>query len=270
MESCYRHPGIETGVTCQRCDRYICPECATPGAVGFLCPEDASDRVKIHRPAFQQSLVSRAPVTLTLIGINTIVYLLMIAGIPIYEMFRFMRIGQGIEYGSIWRAFTSGFVHSPYSWTHILFNMYTLYVLGTLLEPMLGKLKFILLYCICLLAGSFTFYIFGEFTASVVGASGAIFGLMGAYLIYLRSLRLDTSQMVIILLINIGISFLPGIAWQAHLGGFVFGVLVALAYTTFKDKKQQTSLVVSLALIVGLLGAMWSFGQQIMPIITNL
>jgi len=76
--------------------------------------------------------------------------------------------------------------------------------------------------------------------------------------------------MVIILLINIGISFLPGIAWQAHLGGFVFGVLVALAYTTFKDKKQQTSLVVSLALIVGLLGAMWSFGQQIMPIITNL
>ena len=75
METCYRHPNRETGVSCQRCDRFICPECATPGAVGFLCPEDAGDRVKIQRANFQKSLFQRAPITMTLIGINVLVFI---------------------------------------------------------------------------------------------------------------------------------------------------------------------------------------------------
>jgi len=219
MESCYRHPGVETGVSCQRCDRYICPECSTPGAVGFLCPEDAKDKVKVIRPRFQQSLFSRAPITMTLIGINSGVYILQQIGVPIIEMFAFMRIGQGIEFGSPWRAFTSAFVHSQAMFTHILFNMYSLFVLGTLLEPMLGKLKFSLL----------------------------------------------TSQIVIILVINVVVSFLPGIAWQAHFGGFIFGALVAVAYTRFSRPDQRVMLLSSIALLVLALISLWVYGNQMMP-----
>lgn len=265
MESCYRHPGVETGVSCQRCDRYICPECSTPGAVGFLCPEDAKDKVKVIRPRFQQSLFSRAPITMTLIGINAGVYILQQIGVPIIEMFAFMRIGQGIEFGSPWRAFTSAFVHSQAMFTHILFNMYSLFVLGTLLEPMLGKLKFSLLYLLTIFGGSMGFFIFGDLGSVVVGASGAIFGLMGAYLIYLRALRLDTSQIVIILVINVVVSFLPGIAWQAHFGGFIFGALVAVAYTRFSRPDQRVMLLSSIALLVLALISLWVYGNQMMP-----
>lgn len=265
MESCYRHPGVETGVSCQRCDRFICPECSTPGAVGFLCPEDAKETIKIRRPAFQQSLTSRAPVTMTLIGINVTVYIFQMLGFPIIDMLAFMRVGQGIEYGSPLRAFTSAFVHSQSMITHILFNMYSLFVLGTLLEPMLGKLKFALLYLMAIFGGSIGFFLFGDLGAVVVGASGAVFGLMGAYLIYLRALRLDTTQIAIILVINVVVSFLPGIAWQAHFGGFIVGVLVALAYTRFSRSDQKTLLIGSIAVLVVALIGLWIYGNQIMP-----
>lgn len=265
MESCYRHPGVETGVSCQRCDRFICPECSTPAAVGFLCPEDAKETIKIRRPAFQQSITARAPITMALIGINVAVYLAQQLGLPITEMLAFMRVGQGIEFGSPIRAFTSAFAHSPTQFTHILFNMYSLFVLGTLLEPMLGKLKFSILYVLAIFGGSMGFFIFGELGSVVVGASGAIFGLMGAYLIYLRALRLDTRQMVVILVINVVVSFLPGIAWQAHFGGFIFGALTALAYIRFSRADQKAMLYSSLALLVAALVGLWIYGNQIMP-----
>lgn len=265
METCYRHPDVETGVSCQRCERFICPACSTPGAVGFLCPEDAKETIKIRRPAFQQSLISRAPVTMTLIGINLAVYVMQMIGLPIIDMLAFMRVGQGIEYGSPLRAFTSAFVHSQSMVTHIVFNMYSLFVLGTLLEPMLGKLKFSILYVIAIFGGSLGFFLFGDLGAVVVGASGAVFGLMGAYLIYLRALRLDASQIVIILVINVVVSFLPGIAWQAHFGGFIFGVLVALAYTRFSRPDQKRMLISAITCIVAALIGLWIYGNQIMP-----
>lgn len=265
MNYCYRHPDVETGVSCQRCERYICPECSTPGAVGFICPEDAKDKAPIRRPAFQQGLMSRAPITMTLIGLNVAVYLLLQLGLPIVDMLAFMRVGQGIEYGSPLRAFTSAFVHSPSMFTHILFNMYSLFVLGTLLEPLLGKLKFSILYVLGIFGGSMGFFLFAELGAVVVGASGAIFALMGAYLIYLRALRLDTRQLLVILVINVVVSFLPGIAWQAHFGGFIFGALTALAYTRFSRPDQRVMLYSSIALLVAALVGLWIYGNQVMP-----
>jgi len=265
MSTCYWHPDRETGVSCQRCDRFICPDCATPGAVGFLCPEDSKERIKIQRPAFQQSMTQRAPITIGLIGINVIVFLLQISNDAVTSAVAFMRVGSEYEYGSIIRAFTSAFAHSPSQYTHILFNMYSLFVLGTLIEPLLGKLKFTVLYFLSIFGGSLGFLFFGEFGSYVVGASGAIFGLMGAYIVFLRALRMDARQMIVIVAINVVISFLPGIAWQAHFGGMAAGALVAYIYTLFTKENQKAMLWSSLAVVLAGMFGLWVLGNSMMP-----
>ncbi|MFM8927616.1 MAG: rhomboid family intramembrane serine protease [Rhodoluna sp.] len=265
MNICYRHPERETGVSCQRCGRFICPDCATPGAVGFLCPEDSKDRVKIQRPAFQQSLTQRAPVTMSLVGINIIVFVLQISDSAVTTAIGFWRVGSEYEYGNIIRAFTSAFAHSPTQYTHILFNMYSLFVLGTLIEPLLGKLKFSVLYFLSIFGGSLGFLFFGDFGSYVVGASGAIFGLMGAYIVFLRALRMDARQMIAIVAINVVISFLPGIAWQAHFGGMAVGALVAYIYTLFTRENQKAMLWGAIAVVVVGLFGLWVLGNAMMP-----
>jgi len=265
LTTCYRHPDRESGVSCQRCERYICPECSTPGAVGFLCPEDAQQRVDVRVPRFQQSVSQRAPITLTLIGINVFVFLLQVAFASVTEMLAYMRIGSEYEYGSLLRAFTSAFAHSPTQYTHILFNMYSLFVLGTLLEPLLGKLKFTVLYMLSAFGGSIGFLFFGSFGSYVVGASGAIFGLMGAYLIYLRALRLDARQMLVIVAINVVVSFLPGIAWQAHFGGMAAGILVAYVFTKLSNPTQKTILWSTISAITAALFLIWFVGDSMLP-----
>ena len=252
METCYRHPNRETGVSCQRCDRFICPECVTPGAVGFLCPEDAGDRVKIHRANFQKSLFQRAPITMTLIGINVLVFVAQFLIPDSQNIFYFAPDYVGM--GGLQHALFSGFAHSTTQITHILFNMYSLFVLGTLLEPMLGKLKFITLYLLSLLGGCVAVMYFAP-GAATVGASGAIFGLMGAYAVVAKAHGLETSQMLAIIGINLVLSFLPGISWQAHIGGLIIGLLVAGIYALFK-KRFEIVMVTLLGFIGGLLIAL--------------
>jgi len=249
METCYRHPDRETGVSCQRCDKYICPDCATPAAVGFLCPDDAGDKVKIHRANFQKSIFESAPVTISLIAINIIVFVLQFL-IPDSE-YIFFFAPDYVGLGGIQHAIFSGFAHSTTQLTHILFNMYSLFVLGTLLEPLLGKIKFIVLYLLSLLGGCVAVMFFAP-GAAVVGASGAIFGLMGAYVVVARARGIDTSQILVLIGINIFLSFLPGISWQAHIGGLITGLVVATAYVLIKPKMYWL-----LAAILGFIGSLF-------------
>lgn len=264
--TCYRHPDRETGVSCQRCDRYICVSCAIPGAVGFLCPEDAKDRVKVHRPAFTKSPFQAAPVTIALIVINVLIYVAeqLIPGLV--DQLAYAKYFQGSEYGSLLRVLTSGFTHDSSQITHILFNMYSLYILGTIIEPMIGKLRFLSLYFLSMLGGGIGVLLLADVGVSVVGASGAIFGLMGAYLVLLRALKLDASQMYILIGINLVIGFLPGIAWQAHVGGLVVGCLVAFVFSRTRAKVQQTTQIALLFGIVVILGGLWIYGNSILPI----
>ena len=262
ITTCYRHPDRETGVSCQRCEKYICVSCATPGAVGFLCPDDAKERVKIHRPTFAKSPFQAAPVTITLIAINVLVYLGQIL-VPGYtDLLFYANVGPNYDAGSLLRVFTAGFAHSESQITHILFNMYSLFVLGTIIEPMIGKLRFTLLYLLSIFAGGIGVLYLAPWGTSVVGASGAIFGLMGAYLVLLRALKLDASQMYVLIGINLVIGFLPGIAWQAHVGGLIAGGVIALIFASTRRREkqpQQTALIVG---VVVFLSALWFLGNE--------
>ena len=131
--------------------------------------------------------------------------------------------------GQYYRLLTSAFMH--YGIVHILFNMYALYVLGPPLERHLGRLRFLTLYLLSALGGSVVVYLFSGLNAATAGASGAIFGLFGATLVAARRLRLDVRSLVVLIVINLVITFtVPGISWQGHIGGLVTGALVAAAY----------------------------------------
>ncbi len=254
---CYRHPDRETGVSCQRCDRYICVDCATPGAIGFLCPEDAKDRVKIQKATFQKSIVSAAPITVALMALNILVYGAQQLFPDLTYALWYGNVGSITEEGSLIRVFTSSFAHSTTQITHILFNLYSLFVLGTLLEPMIGKIRFLFLYAFSIFGGGLGFLILST-TGFVIGASGAVFGLMGAYLVFLLVMKLNAGQMYIIIGLNLVLGFMPGIAWEAHVGGLVVGAAVGYVLVSTRNRVKQTLQTVSLIAIGIALMVIWT------------
>ena len=128
--------------------------------------------------------------------------------------------------GEVWRLITAGFLHG--SFLHLLFNMYVLWLLGSELEEILGHLKFTSLYLVSLIGGSTASYWFSDPCSFSVGASGAVFGLMGAFLVVGSKLRQDVGQVAVLIAINIGIGFVvPSVDWRAHLGGLVTGAALA-------------------------------------------
>ncbi|HWG08702.1 MAG TPA: rhomboid family intramembrane serine protease [Solirubrobacteraceae bacterium] len=238
MATCYRHPSRETGVSCSNCGRPICPDCMTTTPVGMRCPECASERTKVKTI---RSVTSRPELTLALIAANVIVFLaegnVTITGQPTNKVFEKGALfgsleglpDQGVAHGQWWRVVTSGFLHE--NLLHIGFNMYVLYVLGQMLEPVLGRLRFGLIYAVSLLAGSLGALIVTPHSVTV-GASGAVFGVMGAAAVEIRARQIPLMQSGVggLILINLVISFtLPGISWGGHIGGLIGGTLAALA-----------------------------------------
>lgn len=238
---CYRHPDRETWIRCARCERPICPDCMTPAAVGFQCPEcvqGGQATVREARTPFGGRMVAQAKVTWTLIGINLAVFLLQL-GLGINAMagdWGMWPVGVAVG-GEWWRLITSAFLHG--SILHIAFNMYVLFVLGPTLERIFGHVRYLALYVLAALGGSVASYWFSDLRTVSVGASGAIFGLMGALIVAGRRLRYDVTQVLILLAINVVIGFVaPGIDWRAHLGGLVVGAIVAaiLAYAPQRNR----------------------------------
>jgi membrane associated rhomboid family serine protease len=143
-----------------------------------------------------------------------------------------------------WRMITAMFAHSPDSVLHILFNMFTLWMFGQVLESILGRARFITLYMIAGLAGSLGVMYFdlalGLEFSSVVGASGAIFGLMGAYLVIVRHLGGNSTGLLVLVAINVVLGFLPGsnLSWQAHVGGLIGGIIVGLIFTRTRTREK--------------------------------
>ena len=226
-----------------------------------MCPEDSKDRVKIHKATFQKNIVSAAPVTFTLIGINVLVYICQLVFPNLIESLYYANVGSNTEWGSWQRVFTSGFAHSEVQITHILFNMYSLFVLGTLLEPMIGKWRFLTLYFFSIFGGGLGYLLLSSSIGYVVGASGAVFGLMGAYLVFLIVLKLNASQMYIIIGINLFLGFLPGIAWEAHVGGLIVGAAVGYLLISTKDNAKKNTQLWGLVGIGVALIAIWVIGN---------
>lgn len=134
-----------------------------------------------------------------------------------------------------WRMITALFVHSERSLIHILFNGYSLWVLGMVLERLLGARRFLALFFTAGLGGSLAVLWLAPAQA-VIGASGAIFGLFGALLVIQRNFGGTNPQLLIVLVLNLLLGFVvPGISWQAHIGGLVTGIL--LGWLLVKDRE---------------------------------
>jgi membrane associated rhomboid family serine protease len=139
--------------------------------------------------------------------------------------------------GDYWTLMSSAFMHG--SFLHIAFNMYVLWIMGPTLERVLGHSRFIALYLLAAFGGAVASYAFSDFRSVSVGASGAIFGLMGAFVVAGRRLRYDVTQVLVLLGINLVFGFLqPGIDWRAHIGGLVVGALVAAIFV-FAPRRNQ-------------------------------
>lgn len=234
--SCYRHPGRETGISCTRCERPICPECMTTASVGFHCPECVRDGSGAGRPApakhprtvSARSLVDDPRlITKVLLGLNAAVFIGVLAlGDPFVA--DLLMFGQGVQDGQWYRLLTAAFLHQE-PW-HIGMNMLGLWFLGPPLESALGRLRFSLLYLLSALGGSALTYLLSSPFQGSLGASGAIFGLFGATAVLMRRLQYDMRPILVLLALNLVFTFTwSGIAWQAHIGGLVVGAVVTYA-----------------------------------------
>ncbi|AUZ33044.1 rhomboid family intramembrane serine protease [Arthrobacter sp. PGP41] len=267
---CPRHPDRPSYVRCQRCGRPACPDCQRAAAVGFQCI-DCVNETKRSTPEVRTvyggaAAAGKPLVTLGIIAVCAVVYVLqwVVPGQAVYEQFAYNNVFATPQYGAFepWRMLTAAFLHSPDSLLHILLNMYTLWIFGQALEPLLGRMRFLALYLLSAVGGSVGYLLLnpvlvpGQGLVGVVGASGAIFGLFGAMLLVQRHRGGDTRQLWVLIAINGVIGFLiPQIAWQAHLGGLITGVLCAavLAYTPRGPRQgllQAAGLVAVLALLI--------------------
>ncbi|WP_308421912.1 rhomboid family intramembrane serine protease [Salinibacterium xinjiangense] len=232
------------------------------------CPEcirEAQATAPKRKPAILSSLrrTRDAPVvTFSIIGVTALVYVLQVLpGSPVTSALAF--------YGPLtatepWRLLTALFVHSQGSLLHILFNMFSLFIFGPLLEGMVGRLRFLALYLIAGLGGSVAVLLLAPYTP-VVGASGAIFGLLGAYFVIQRKLGGNNVQLLLVIGLNLVIGFLPGtnIAWQAHLGGLIVGSAVALVYLRTRRRDQRSTQVALVAGIVATVLGLTVVGIQL-------
>jgi membrane associated rhomboid family serine protease len=238
---CPRHPDREAYVRCQRCGRPTCPECQRPAAVGIQCVDcvrEGAKTVRQARTVFGGAVTDGRPrATMWIIGICAAVYLVQYVRPSLTQQIAFIP-----AYGTSepWRFLTSAFAHGGLA--HIAFNMYALWIMGTYLEPMLGRVRFVAVYLLSAFGGSVVYLLLaapqtvpealrdgpGMWWTPAVGASGAVFGLFGAFLVLQRRLGRSAAGMWVLIAINGVIGFvIPGIAWQAHLGGLLTGAAAA-------------------------------------------
>jgi membrane associated rhomboid family serine protease len=214
-----------------------------PAPVGFQCPEcvaAAQAATREPKTVFGGKLTSSSTVTLSLIGISAAVFVLQFLTGVSQVASQWGMWPAAVAVNSEWyRLLTSVFLHG--SWLHLAFNMYVLYVLGPPLERLLGHVRFLALYLIAGLGGAVASFTFSAINTVSVGASGAIFGLMGALVVAGRHLRADITQVLVLIGINVVIGFLaPGIDWRAHLGGLVVGAAVAFVLSKAPTGRNQT------------------------------
>jgi membrane associated rhomboid family serine protease len=246
--TCYRHPDRETWIRCQRCERPICPDCMNSASVGFQCPECVKEGARTTRQARTPygGTRTRDPrlTTFVLIGINAAVWLAILATggtrSRILDAFALLphsaqayRDGvpttiTGVSDGAYWQLVTSVFTQVEV--LHIGFNMLALYFLGPMLETVLGRARFLAVYLGSGIVGSAAVMWFSEPYGQTLGASGAIFGLMGAIAVLAVKVGGQAQSVLGWIGINLVLTFtLSGISWQGHIGGLLGGVLLGAA-----------------------------------------
>jgi membrane associated rhomboid family serine protease len=255
---CYRHPDRETGLSCSDCGRPICADCATFASVGIRCPDHAGVQggkkpLQIRPPAVRRApgislATASAPVTKALIAVNVGIYLvtavqgqgLNAPGGSLY--FRWLLFGPAVPHGGWYRLVTAMFLHG--SLAHIGLNMLALWFIGSPVEQYLGPVRYLGLYFVSGLAGS-AGALLATPTQPVVGASGAIFGILGAMMILEwqvtgRLAGQAFTLIVINLVFNFAFNGLGGnISIGGHIGGLIGGILITLGYAHWRGGRAQ-------------------------------
>ena len=247
---CYRHPDREAHIRCQRCNRRICPDCMRPAAVGFQCPSCVAEGSRTTRsgrtPYGGRQSGDPTLTSKVLIGLNVLVWVLILAtggrssrlidllalrpagGITTVDGVTY-NLPAGVADGRYWQLFTTMFTHVEV-W-HIAFNMLALWTLGPQLELAIGRARFLALYLLSGLTASATVMWFSTAYSLTLGASGAIFGLMGGLLVIAVKVHGDVRGVATWIAVNFAFTFLfvRLISWQGHVGGFVGGLLLGAA-----------------------------------------
>ena len=273
--TCYRHPGKETWVSCVRCGRYACPDCLREAAVGQQCVECVRGEGRTTRQpktVFGGRPARSATVTLTLIAINVVIFLAEVAkpnllyelgmlGTPAYTP---AGPQAGVAGGEWYRLITSAFVAPGTSLgglglLDIALNMWILYLIGPELERLLGPVRYLAIYILSAVGGSVLYY-YLQPHGFAAGASGAIFGLFGAWVVVSRRLRRDSRGILVLVAINLAFGFIyhNTIAWQAHIGGLITGALLTAAYAYAPRKNRAlvqsgATVLVAAVLVVAVL-----------------
>jgi membrane associated rhomboid family serine protease len=248
-QTCYRHPGRETGVSCSNCGRAICPECMTSTPVGMRCPECAGERTRVRSGVAGLQAGNEPWATYVLIALNAIVFLGELASgasattigggsslIADGAVF-----GPGIDDGEWYRILTGGFLHAGL--LHLGLNMFVLWILGRLLEPAIGTPRFLGIYFVSLLAGSFGALVVDP-NVPTVGASGAIYGLMAATIVIARRRGLEqiASEIGLWLVLNLVLTFsISGISIGGHIGGLIGGGLAGMVIAAAETRAGARS-----------------------------
>ena len=269
-EACYRHPDVQTGVHCTRCNRPICTECMIPAPVGHQCPTCVAEARKEFRQGPGRRVaaanVQRVSVTNAILVILIAVYVLEVArgGLGSFvggpDLLVMVNLGAMfpplVADGETWRLFTAMFLH--FGVFHLAVNAYSLFVLGNILERELGRPRYALLYLLSGLAASAASYAFSDLGTVSAGASGAIFGIFGAVFAVNYRRRhtamgaMAMRSMVQIIVINVVINVLLAsyLDWRAHLGGAVAGAALGFAFAfPGRERSNRVVTVVGIAAI---------------------
>ncbi len=230
---CYRHPGRETYVRCGRCDRYICPDDMISASVGFQCPECVHEGNKgVREPRTVAGAAVRQDtgvVTISIIVVNVLIFFAVQGSDKLLlqlSLNPFGEDGDGVAQGGWHRLITAAFTHEES--LHIAMNMIALWLFGRPLEAMLGRSRFMATYLLCALGGSTLSYLFmGLGDPGSIGASGAVFGLVGTLVIVDRQLWTNPTSVAIFLTIMLLPGFIvANIDWRGHVGGLITGALL--------------------------------------------
>lgn len=256
--TCYRHPDRETRVRCTRCERPICPDCMLAAPVGHQCPTCVEEARAEFRASGAGPVAVRAraaaPATRAILASIIGVFLIEAVVGGIRGGFSGPSGRQLIDLGALqpfliadgqwWRLFTAMFLHAGL--LHIGFNGYALWLFGQLVEERFGSAWFVGIYLVAGLLASVTSYAFGPAAAVGVGASGAIFGVFGAFIAYnFRRRHLVQSAAALrwamtLILVNALLAFaIGGIDWRAHLGGLVAGFAAGTVAEGWGSRQQR-------------------------------
>jgi len=230
------------------------------------CVRDGNRGVRRGGTVFGGRPTAGTAVTWTLVGINVLLYVVELAWPGLANDWAMLGRAQitsggplqGVAEGQWYRLITSAFLPPPgfggLGPLDILFNMWALILVGPSLERLLGPVRYLAVYLVSALGGSVMFYLIGPSNVEALGASGAIFGLFGAWFVVSRRLRLDSRAIVTIIVLNLVLGFtVHGIAWQAHVGGILAGGLLTAAYAYAPRASRAMIQGGATVLIVGIL-----------------